>query len=279
MNIKFTQSAVVPKNGNVTQANVGTIEFCSMGNNRGEGDQVIPMKLGNAIISPLVTVKSATTRNKRGTTSALIKVSMPYTAFGAKKSYVENGDSGTQTIKSTLVQDPSRSGGEVSLHIVVAIPSAMTADLNRADDGTGDAKLLRDAAYQQLKALGLILSCFSCPEILPGPVLAAKTSTEEANMYTASLDNFTLLKKLSPDIAVGFAGSKVEVDVVPNGRPSFDAKITGEDGSDYGAGINASRVTAPVLVHNALGRIVRGQPALACDLVTPEMVVAEASSH
>lgn len=263
MNIKFTEG-ITTAAGKVVGVAQSSLDLCGQGRSRGEGDIVLPIRLTNkdgeeAIIAPLVNVKTATTRNKRGTTSALLRVAMPYAAFRETQSYVAD-TSGTKVIRNQLVQDATRSGGELSMHLVIAMPAAMIADIAKTG-GTEGANLIRESAQKQLIAVAMLLRSIAGETLSPN--LQALVST-----------------------ATGFApATKESAGMVPNtmigGEPIKDADAP-EVGyytaniSGYGPGIDMSKTTQRVHLDDALGRIVRGQPALSCKDVEVPVRATEA---
>lgn len=262
MKLKFTENTAYANN-KVVSANQGSLDLCGQGRSRGEGDVVLPILLreaqsneqGDTIIAPLVSIKTATTRNKKGTTSALLRVAMPYTAFRDTKSYVTGSD-GTQVIASDLVQDATRSGGELSMHLVIAIPSAMAADLAKTG-GAASADLIREAAQKQLVAVAMLLRAIAGTTLSPDLQLLTQNA--------ASTGFFPVTRTLPgkvPGTTVGGAAA------IPAQIPEQGFFTT--DVGEYGPGINMSDTHQRVHLDDALGRIVRGQPALACaDIEVP----------
>lgn len=263
MNIKFTERMEAGSSGTITSVKQGSLDLCGQGRSRGEADIVLPIQLsGNTgagagskpMIAPLVSVKTATTRNKKGTTSALLRVAMPYTAFREVQSYVADKD-GTKVIKSELNQDASRSGGEFSMHLVVAMPSAMTTDLAKTG-GTDSAHSIRRAAQEQLVALAMLLRSIAGKTLSPDVQQLVPNGTSGFNPRTVT-DPGT-----KPGDGVGkelyIAREKPE-------EGFFAADIQG-----YGPGIDMSQTQQQVHLDDAFGRILRGQPALSCkDIEVP----------
>lgn len=256
MNIKFTEEITGDERGTVSSVKQGTLDLCGQGRSRGEADIVLPIQLSgntgagtgpNLMVAPLVSVKTATTRNKKGTTSALIRVAMPYSAFRETQSYI-TGTDGTKVIKSELSQDASRSGGEFSMHLVVAMPSAMTTDLAKTGGASG-AHSIRRAAQEQLVALAMLLRSIAGTTLSPDVqqlVLSGTQFVVRSNETTG----------IRPNTGVG---GSVTVSREKPEEGFFAADIQG-----YGPGIDMSKTTQRVHLDDAFGRILRGQPALSC---------------
>lgn len=251
MNIKFTESVKGDPSG-ITGVVQGSLDLCGQGRSRGEGDIVLPIRLESqsgeeTIIAPLVSVKTGTTRNKRGTTSALLRVAMPYTAFRETQSYVTDS-SGTKSIKTQLVQDATRSGGELSVHTVIAMPAAMVADIAKTGSTAG-ANLIREAAQKQLIAAAMLLRSITGETLSPElqPLAATATGFSPATASNTGTVPGTVV------------GGQAIVDAKAPEAGYYTVNVSG-----YGPGIDMSKTAQQVHLDDALGRIIRGQPALAC---------------
>ena len=157
MKIKFTTA-------NDGTAYVRTLDLCGQGLPEGNAEGLMPIvfeynqsstgmfdPVTFAKVTPKVTVKSSTTVNKRGGTSSVVKVSMPYTAFR-----MDSESSGT----AIPAVDQARSGGELSAHIVLALPPALVNDLNGQD-------AVSSLGIQQIDVVCFLLQTLA-QELLPG---------------------------------------------------------------------------------------------------------------
>lgn len=169
MKIKFITGSEQTDEG-AMQALVKTLDLCGQGKPEGQAEGLMPLKLAsNVTVTPRVTVYSNTSVNKRGATSAVIKVSIPYTALKLT-------DDGTGVAGA----DANRSGGELSMHMVLALPAACAADVRGVN---GDA--CRNAAEGQVGVIARLLSALMGPRLLDeGRALAV--SLAEGNVWQPS---------------------------------------------------------------------------------------------
>lgn len=123
MKIRYTTGWTVSE-GMVSAIETKELSLCGQGRPEGSAAGMIPVKLapGPVIVTPLVTITTNTSTTKRGSRSAVVKVSMPYTALRV-------------TADGNLEVDPNRSGGEVSVHTVIALPAAAVKDIQGVNGG------------------------------------------------------------------------------------------------------------------------------------------------
>lgn len=138
MKIKF------PDNSDGSQA---VVTLCGQGKDEGNFVGTVPMTFTPAAGMTrtgerLVKVSSSTSINRRGVRSGVVKVTMPYEAL------LPDGNGG-------YVPDPSRSGAEISVHLVVALPATAATDIRSSDAKVGDYAQLQIAAVAHL--LGVLL--------------------------------------------------------------------------------------------------------------------------
>jgi hypothetical protein len=136
MKIKFITSV----GGTSTPATIETLDLCGQGLPEGNATGLLPIKLpGDVIMTPQLQVTSGTTKSRRGVTSAVLKVSLPYTALAR------------DTTGEHVVADPKGSNGYVSMHVVLALPQSAVRDLKSSDS------TINQAAYAQIAAVSQIL--------------------------------------------------------------------------------------------------------------------------
>lgn len=125
-------------------------------NRRSDGTMqaLVPLQLPNSgasgdtrtfIATVPITLTGETTQSAKNRTRVLLKAALPYTAISpdvADDSVVANQF------------NSSRSGGEVSAHIVVSVPAAMAQDLN----GNNGSTCQRGASAQLTVVLNLLLA-------------------------------------------------------------------------------------------------------------------------
>lgn len=192
MKITFTTHN---ESGEITKS----LDLCGQGRPEGTADGLVPVKLTqNVTVTPRVTVYTSTSTTRSKAISAVVKVSMPYTALKLS----EDG--------STVVGvDPSRSGADFSIHTVVALPAAMRADLMGAN---GNAMQLN--ALRQLLVLTVLHSALVSDRFQnPGPVTAVNGAGGYAlaNHYERLLGSglSATYKSIAPSDLLGSTGFDV----------------------------------------------------------------------
>lgn len=137
MNIRFIIGNTVDSDDySVTEVNEKVLPLCGQGRPEGQAEGLMPLKLANGVVvTPKVTVYTSTSTNRKGAVSAVVKVSIPYTAL-------KLSDDGSAIAGS----DAARSGAELSMHTVITLPSAAVADLKGANGTTMQANAERQVA-------------------------------------------------------------------------------------------------------------------------------------
>lgn len=116
------------------------LNLCGQGLTEGNATGLLPVKLpGGIIVTPQLQITSATTKSRRGVTSAVIKVSIPYAALWK--------DPAT----ATLQLDPKRGNGYLSMHVVLAMPPSAASDLKSTDSQ------VRLGSYAQVAIISYLL--------------------------------------------------------------------------------------------------------------------------
>lgn len=206
------------------------LSLCGQGRPEGSAEGLIGLKLttSNVRVTPRIVVTSATSTSKRGVRSAVIKVSMPYTAF-------------TRDENNAIIVDPKRSTGEVSMHIVINLPASAVGDL-RSTDGTANA----NPAYSQVVVISQILRALISKGLLERGSMT-EVSQDEEHMLVGPM--LSLGNPDRPD-DVGYTHALAVPATDSNGDFVFDAtKITREAFSDLA---------------NTIVRIANGLPPLGC---------------
>lgn len=135
-----------------------SLDLCGQGRPEGSADGLVPLKLTKDVtVTPRVTVYTSTSTTRSKAISAVVKVSIPYTALKLS----EDG-------QAVAGVDPSRSGAEFSIHTVVALPAAMRADLNGANGNTMQLNALRQLLVLTTLHSALVSDRFQNP----GPTVA-----------------------------------------------------------------------------------------------------------
>lgn len=175
-----------------------SLDLCGQGRPEGSADGLVPLKLTKDVtVTPRVTVYTSTSTTRSKAISAVVKVSMPYTALKLS----EDG-------LTVVGVDPSRSGAEFSIHTVVALPAAMRADLMGAN---GNAMQLN--ALRQLLVLTVLHSSLVSDRFQnPGPAVAVDGAGgfSAADHYERVLGGTsTLFKTIAPGDLLGSTGFDV----------------------------------------------------------------------
>lgn len=214
-----------------------SLDLCGQGRPEGSADGLVPLKLTpDVTVTPRVTVYTSTSTTRSKAISAVVKVSMPYTALKLS----EDG-------KAVTGADPSRSGAEFSIHTVVALPAAMRADLMGAN---GNAMQLN--ALRQLLVLSVLHSSLVSDRFQnPGPTVAAGGggSFSVTDHYERVLTggSSTLHKTIAPGDLLGSTG--------------FDVSAMTPD---------------PLALNEPLNRMIAGMPPLGCGDVSRTSIIVPA---
>ena len=154
MNIRFIIGNSFNDNIKVAAVNEKVLPLCGQGRPEGQAEGLMPLKLASGVVvTPRVTVFTSTSTNRRGAVSAVIKVSMPYTAL-------KLSDDGS-AIAGT---DAARSGAELAMHTVITLPAAAVADLAGANGAT-----MTTNAERQVAVVARLLSALLVQRLLdPG---------------------------------------------------------------------------------------------------------------
>lgn len=230
MKIKFT---TYEKGSEVTKS----LDLCGQGRPEGSADGLVPLKLTQDVtVTPRVTVYTSTSTTRSKAISAVVKVSMPYTALKLS----EDG-------LNVVGVDPSRSGAEFSIHTVVALPAAMRADLMGANGNTMQLNALRQLLVLAVLHSSLVSDRFQNP----GPAIAV----DGAGGFGAT-DHY----ERKP-----YGGSSVPFKTIAPGD------LLGSTGFDV-----SSVTPDSLALNEPLNRMIAGMPPLGCGDVSRTSIVVPA---
>lgn len=230
MNIQFIKGWEVDDYGAIESLNTLDLALCGQGRPEGNAAGLVPVKLASGVVvTPVVTVTSSTSTTRRNSRSAVIKVAIPYTAL-------------TKDPNGNLVADPTRSGADLSMHIVLALPAAAVKDIK----GTNGAES-KQSAEAQVALVHYLL------EALIGQQFGS-VPTYRVENNAGTMD--------------GLVAAQPKIGGDPTAE-SYDASAyapspTNEVGGYAGAGFDLTGVKVHMDLNSALSRIANGLPALSC---------------
>jgi hypothetical protein len=217
------------------------LTLCGQGKDEGNFVGTVPMTLVPKVgltknSMKLLKVSSSTSTNKRGVRSGVVKVTIPYEAL------IADGNGG-------YVPDPSRSGAELSVHMVIALPATAATDLRSTDD------VIKEYARLQIGALGFLLGI-----LMQGFVATPIVSKDGDDVETLAVSPTATLRDGAADLHIPYATSDENAGIVSLGmgyQPTqADYQVNG--------GIKATFAGQfPAAVGALLDRIARSLPALA----------------
>lgn len=234
MNIKFIKGWSADSDDSSKIGKLDTLDLALCGQGRPEGNAagLVPVQLpSGVVVTPVVTVTSSTSTTKRNSRSAVIKVAIPYTAL--------TKDEGGNT-----VVDPTRSGADLSLHIVLALPASAVKDLKGANGSTSS-----QSAEAQVALVHYLLSALVGQQFGSEPRYEVNDESGDA----------TLVADVAAQPNVGGYNSALDVDATV--QPPLPS---GNVGGFGGAGFDLQLVKIRKDLNSALGRIANGLPALSC---------------
>lgn len=221
------------------------LTLCGQGKAEGSFTGTVPVALKltdslTATSEKTVSVSSSTKTNRRGVRSGVIKVTMPYSAL------MPDGNGG-------YTSDPSRSGAEISVHIVVALPGNLCADLRGSDD------VIQRNARLQAAAVAFLLSSV-CQGLVNTPVVYEDVM-QETHLYKVAPTSpiadtdCALVAKSAVEGSAGLYGVSGGFEVAGAGYGTNGTLKFGND-ADFGGYDLAKGARA------LLGRIARNLPAI-----------------
>lgn len=232
MNIKF----IIGQNVSGDAPDVKVLPLCGQGRPEGQAEGLMPLKLApGVVVTPRVTVYTSTSTNRKGAVSAVVKVSIPYSAL-------KLSDDGS-AIAGT---DAARSGGELAMHTVITLPAAAVSDLQGANGTTMNAN-----AERQVAVVARLLTALLGRRLLdPG-----FTADDGAGVVEPTTDRF----EVDPATG-GFSTIQYQSLVPVDSIDGFSGNV-GFDVTGYGMGRSLTEI---------LSRIVSKQAPLGCsDVIAP----------
>lgn len=230
MKLKFLHGFSEDSDAKVTSVDTYDLDLCGQGRAEGNASGLMPVKLpGGVVVTPMVTVTSATSTTKRSSRSAVIKVSMPYSA-------VTTDDGGN------VVPDPNRSGADISIHLVVALPAAATKDIQGLN-GT----YAKYGAESQTALLYTILRTVIGSQFGGTPVIQQNESASPTFITTSAAFSAPQVGAQSPS---------------PDANSAIIAAPT--VGGYVGTGFDVSSFRLPQRLDSFLARVANGLPMLSC---------------
>lgn len=204
---------------------------------------LVPLKLPNSgaagdtrtfIATVPITLTGETTQSAKNRTRVLLKAALPYTAISpdvADDSVVANQF------------NSSRSGGEVSAHIVVSVPAAMAQDLN----GNNGSTCQRGASAHLTVVLNMLLALLRANGTARIAELDAK---QEGNKFAYNYAS-PELSSADPAVPGKFVSSgawKVDPQAVKTLAPLVSAEpINGVVGLDASKAMNPPNLNDPLM--------------------------------
>lgn len=251
MNIKFITMNQAP-GGVVEAVESMVLPLCGQGLPEGQAVGLMPIKLApGVVVTPKVTVYSSTSTNRRGAVSAVIKVSIPYTALKLN----DGGDAVVGT-------DAARSGAELSMHTVITIPAAGVSDLQGAN-----GSLLTSAA-ERLAAVVVRLHSALLGERFSDPGFAMAANTHEDGNVDPGLEPAPHIWRVGDTIGGPAVVETSGRSLVPSQAIDGFVGNTGFDVTSYSAGRDLSEI---------LSRIVQKQAPLGCSDIIVRSIVTDST--
>lgn len=240
MNIRFIIGNKFA-NGIVSAVNEKVLPLCGQGRPEGQAEGLMPLKLAaGVVVTPRVTVYTSTSTNRKGAVSAVIKVSIPYTAL-------KLSDDGS-AIAGT---DAARSGAELAMHTVINLPAAAIADLAGANGTTMTAN-----AEKQVAVVVRLLSALLSQRLIDTGYAATSSSGREP--ITAR--NYVNDKVGGAPLVASTTSSLVPTDNI--------------DGFAGNVGFDVTGYSVPRDLSEVLSRVVAKQAPLGCsDVKVPSVAV------
>lgn len=231
MNIKFI-TGWTSSEDRIVSMNTIDLALCGQGKPEGNAAGLVPIQLASGVVvTPVVTVTSSTSTTKRNSRSAVIKVAIPYTAL-------------TKDAEGHTVADPTRSGADLSLHIVLALPASAVKDIKGTNGATS-----KQAAEAQVALLHYLLSALIGEQLGSLPSYMAAFGETDGNMVAS----------IAPRPTIGGSGTARAIDTdVVGVLPANNI------GGYAGAGFDLTGVKVQRDLNSVLGRIASGLPALSC---------------
>lgn len=249
MNIKFIIGNVVDKSTKtVTSKTELVLPLCGQGRPEGSSEGLMPLKLASGVVAtPKVAVYSNTSTNRKGAVNAVIKVSMPYT----HPLLSEDG-------QSIVGIDPAKSGGTISMHTVVELPSQAVKALSGAQGQPAAA-----AGLGQLAVLARLLGALTGER---------RWSTGYATR-TAGEGNTAVLVPASFPQSLRDVGEALDP-VTPNPQDRALNPVDDIPGFIGNVGFDISDYKGDRSLNEAISRVVQKLPALGCNDVTSASIIA-----
>lgn len=239
MNIRFIIGNTL-EGSTVSAVDEKVLPLCGQGRPEGQAEGLMPLKLtSGVVVTPKVTVFTSTSTNRKGAVSAVIKVSIPYTAL-------KLSDDGTAVAGT----DAARSGAELAMHTVITLPASAVADLAGAN-GT----IMTANAEKQVAVVVRLLSALLSQRLID-PGFAKPTATGFGPSDTRPI--------LSDEIG-GSANKNL-----PNSSLAPTDGIAGFVGN---VGFDVTGYSVPRDLSEVLSRVVAKQAPLGCSDVKVHSVV------
>lgn len=215
------------------------LSFCGQGRDEGSFTGTVPVTLKHTgvyttkTVEKTVSITSSTTTNRRGVRSGVVKVTMPFHAL------IADGNGG-------FTLDSARSGAEMSMHVVLALPASAASDMR-----SGDAAI-KDFAEQQVAVLAFILSSLM-QGLLTNPVVKTSGGAQVDATYSAgpvSVQDPSMAQVSDTEVLQGKKG----------GVRILESQYGANAGIEADSALNVD-------ARNLINRIARSLPALSCENV------------